>query len=1555
MHNIVNGKQIFECFRKPKHKKSVSKVDSISKCEIYKIKSNNSEISEKLKESKMSPSCLDKEKFFFNTERTPMYKTVSLSKILTNPFSKNNKESTPQKKSVLTIPRLDLKKIQENSFEKKSVKQPNLLIDCMNSQRSVDNGCGGDDGFLSQRLNDEYLIKNFPKKELVNKNESEVLQRDLSHILDKKKKINPNKFSINILRNVVLEKSEEKIIEQNFTFLNKKNNENKDDIFSELFEILEKDTDLPLFFILKEREMLNKAENYGISSFSPSINSDRFNFLGDFINNKSPHNFSNIQLNKLFEDLKKNHPNLFSNTPSGRKDVVILKEWLRNTLKLIFESNDISKKDKYVIADEAFNLCINELIRQISFDCIERGELMTHIWKNYLKLFARIFAYELKEKSKFEDEKENEYLKYTKMFRGQLAEKENVISELNKTIQEQKNEINLLKLDILQWKKSEQKNVEKAQEMKKINEQLFMKSRKLKQENEEIRFKLSKYREDSQKMRNLKRTTTMRFESQNTKFDSQNSFGLNQEEDSDKELNSELEDQHLKDIMKLLGENDPEDGENQINKDLDNPIIVKCFQEQKEKILFVKATEIDKDIRDSYFHNKGCQSDLNFVGSQYDTILTNEKLEEVINERKIKNNLLQFKIESPRRQSIKKFTDIVNNVRKKSSVVFELLNSLSPNKKSKLSSMINPKKCKIEIENTINNCESSVDSSRNENNDENEMNPNEKNNEIIEIKVDLPTKAKTVLEKRNSLIYELSKKIMNNQELKSSLFKNNDMEIKTNYIQSVENTPNNMNNSQKIQNKESSFVPIVEKQNNSINSFTETIEKENYQTQTENEVKINEKIVGNEKEIKVSFTPILEKEEKEENHFNFLKEAALEKSSSNNIILPSNPKVMSNKFGLITIKSKSKIPLDKDSESPKNNKITFSNMKSSTIMKQSTILPNSKNIQDFGTVSKEKSEILREKIKEQNAADFLANYLGSSIDKILENSNDKQPISVKIPKNIISNLNFQSYMENQPVSNEYDMSPNENEYEEELKNKILDLIQIFQIETQKNDSLSQLQDEIKVVLNLLLDFIKKLLNYIKEKSHLEKYEEFYKAFLELRAKIPKTYDLTYEQDLKENIRKKIMKKTRNVTKFFLVPKLGNQTVKTNVIDKENHPGMVITRKIKELGKFKNTNKLLHQKQALKLITQIYDEKLASGKDNQQNKELEMQIFSFNIFLNRYGIKKVAERKFTEFVLTIKNYSHIFRINVFAKMINILDSKVNYTIDEMKKYLEGFEYITEICTSGNPIIHDPADVKRYVPYIRGLDFIRVFSEGKLSHEEITELRKELDNIKENDPKNINKNGIIDLDLYLTKILNRYRHIMNRTKTYVVNAFNACDLDGNKMCNLSEFVLLYRHIENDKFKEDDVVKLFEEQADLITDSQKNMSFDKFTAICVDFQLFSDVQQIKYLGFSPSEKLEEEIQKKFNDLNLNWNIKKFKIDGKLTMIKPNLDKEDYENWRNILQALETRVLCREIGMEVKPILIAYKIMEDELERILKKKEEMEQYEEVDVEEDYLDEKKD
>ena len=73
-------------------------------------------------------------------------------------------------------------------------------------------------------------------------------------------------------------------------------------------------------------------------------------------------------------------------------------------------------------------------------------------------------------------------------------------------------------------------------------------------------------------------------------------------------------------------------------------------------------------------------------------------------------------------------------------------------------------------------------------------------------------------------------------------------------------------------------------------------------------------------------------------------------------------------------------------------------------------------------------------------------------------------------------------------------------------------------------------------------------------------------------------------------------------------------------------------------------------------------------------------------------------------------------------------------------------------------------------------------------------------------------------------------MCKTKEFVKNAFFACDLDGNGTINLNEFLTLFRHIEKEKFIFTKALKMFDKYADIVTDEEKCLSFEKFTSFCV-----------------------------------------------------------------------------------------------------------------------------
>ena len=145
----------------------------------------------------------------------------------------------------------------------------------------------------------------------------------------------------------------------------------------------------------------------------------------------------------IMRNLKTELPNAFSSNPSNRQEVLALGNWLINTIKSVQEDNTLSLKEKYYKTDEIYNLCFNELVRQVSLDCLERGELIMKIWKAYLSLSQDII----------EDVKETEKRIKTKViieWESARYNFEQVSKEKEKEIQSIKEELEMKGKEILE-------------------------------------------------------------------------------------------------------------------------------------------------------------------------------------------------------------------------------------------------------------------------------------------------------------------------------------------------------------------------------------------------------------------------------------------------------------------------------------------------------------------------------------------------------------------------------------------------------------------------------------------------------------------------------------------------------------------------------------------------------------------------------------------------------------------------------------------------------------------------------------------------------------------------------------------------------------------------------------------------------------------------------------------------------------------------------------------------------------------------------------------------
>ena len=389
------------------------------------------------------------------------------------------------------------------------------------------------------------------------------------------------------------------------------------------------------------------------------------------------------------------------------------------------------------------------------------------------------------------------------------------------------------------------------------------------------------------------------------------------------------------------------------------------------------------------------------------------------------------------------------------------------------------------------------------------------------------------------------------------------------------------------------------------------------------------------------------------------------------------------------------------------------------------------------------------------------------------------------------------------------------------------------------------------------------------------------------------------------------------------PSLGK---KSQVISQRTNNALKIVQKLKtkKVSKFNN---IMPVKQVLKQITNIYEERVIQTKENTSINEEELPVFVLNIFINNFGFRNIAEQKFIIFIASVKKYLHIVRINLFARFMGLLEDKANYTGDEFNKYIEGIDHIknSKLATTIN---NNEIDAKYYVPFLRLLDYVKAFSEGKLAFDEYTEFKREFEIIKEVDLKNINRLGIIDVDIAMTKIIAKYRLIFNRTKQFVINAFKAADLDGNKVCNKHEFLLLYQYIEPDKYDKEFCVGIFNSYAELNQDGERVLSFDKFTLLCIEYQLFNDQQQDNFLGITSKE----DIENQYNELKIHWKEKVNDINNKMDILE-NFKQKDKEYWLQILKCFEERIKNEILeGIMCKPILIAFKILCSQVETLEK-----------------------
>lgn len=358
-----------------------------------------------------------------------------------------------------------------------------------------------------------------------------------------------------------------------------------------------------------------------------------------------------------------------------------------------------------------------------------------------------------------------------------------------------------------------------------------------------------------------------------------------------------------------------------------------------------------------------------------------------------------------------------------------------------------------------------------------------------------------------------------------------------------------------------------------------------------------------------------------------------------------------------------------------------------------------------------------------------------------------------------------------------------------------------------------------------------------------------------------------------------------------------------------------------MGKFQNFKNPMSLKTVMRTIYTLYIDRMEEVLNKPETKNLPFCEYVYNYYLQVFGIKNISEKKFTYFILSLKCHIQYFRVNLFSRFIGLIEHQ-KYDEDLIAIYFEGMRSL-ETSTKGYPIKNKDSSVRFYYPYIRAIDFLNQLFADKIPRHDLLEFRKSLDKLKEPDPNSLNS-AIIDLDMFMDKVIEKYSVIVTGNKQYVIDAFKACDLDGNNTCSVNEFLLLNRYLEPGQFELSTCIKRFFDNADTIIGKEQNMSFNKFAVVSTNFNLFSEKSQNDFLGVADRTDLETQ----FKRLQKDWKEKFPALSRKLDKFD-SLTPEETKNWRTILEVLNTRIAVETI-VEIRPTLIALKMTELEFDRI-------------------------
>lgn len=339
----------------------------------------------------------------------------------------------------------------------------------------------------------------------------------------------------------------------------------------------------------------------------------------------------------------------------------------------------------------------------------------------------------------------------------------------------------------------------------------------------------------------------------------------------------------------------------------------------------------------------------------------------------------------------------------------------------------------------------------------------------------------------------------------------------------------------------------------------------------------------------------------------------------------------------------------------------------------------------------------------------------------------------------------------------------------------------------------------------------------------------------------------------------------------------------------------VTLLLKKLPEFLKRKSKLSRKMLNKMMAGFYE---AAYSQLSSEGAKDMLLLCYDEIGHKYGLKKVSDRKFIEFISELIKNKEFKRCSMFLKLINmnqVFEGEF-YSKPTIVLYLESYKYMIS-SKIGIVTNYDESDDKILLPANRAIECIKEQLEGKVEKNLILNLVNSIEHKSTPDPRRINT-GLVELEYVLETICDCYesfqQKIKNSTKK-VFSSFMQSDLVPNYV-----FHIVMRTAAGSKYSKIEEMGI-----------KQDLSLDEINELCIGLNIFAE-NDFNYLVkgsfLQRSEKYEELLQ----------------------ILKAMEEKDDKwisfscDEWKVLLDS------CRNSGEDDETAALLWVVYETELRRI-------------------------